>query len=120
MRKLTYLLSMVTIMGIAFACSKSEDANPKPEPNPGGSIAGPKFLAVKSLISSSCALSGCHVSPTNAGGVNFQLDENIIIHEAHIKERAVDLGTMPPTGPLSASNKAIITDWINAGGRLTD
>jgi len=120
MRKLTYLISIVTIMGIAFACSKGEDANPNPDPNKPGSTAGPKFLAVKSIISSSCALSGCHVSPTNAGGVNFQSDGIIVIHGAHIKEMAVDLGTMPPTGPLSAADKAIITDWINAGGKLTD
>jgi len=120
MRKLTYLISILAIMGIAIACSKSNDANPKPDSNPGGTIEGPKFLAVKSIISSSCALSGCHISPTNAGGVNFQLDENIVIHEAHIEERAVDLGTMPPTGSLSSADKAKITDWINAGGRLTD
>lgn len=120
MRKLTHFISIVTIMGIAFSCSKGEDANPNPDPNPGGSIAGPKFSAVKSLISGSCALSGCHVTPTNAGGVNFQSDGNIVIHGAHIKERVVDLGTMPQTGPLSAATKAIITDWIIAGGRLTD
>jgi hypothetical protein len=27
---------------------------------------------------------------------------------------------MPPSGPLAAADKAIITDWINAGGKLTD
>jgi uncharacterized membrane protein len=120
MRKLTYLMSFVAIMGIAFACSKSQDVNMNPDPNSTGSTHGPKFLAVKSLISSSCAVSGCHVSPTNAGGVNFQIDNNIVIHELHIKERAVDLGTMPPTTPLSAADKAKITDWINAGGKITD
>lgn len=119
MRRLSSFISIIIIMGIAFACSKAEDANPNPN-QPDGSTAGPKFLAVKSIISSSCALSGCHVSPTNAGGANFQSDGNIVIHGAHIKERAVDLGNMPPTGPLSAADKASITNWINAGGRLTD
>jgi uncharacterized membrane protein len=120
MKKLTYILGIITIMGIAFACSKSQDTNTNPDPNPTGSTPGPKFLAVKSVINSSCALSGCHVSPTNAGGVSFESNANIVAHGAHIKVRAVDEGTMPPTGPLSASEKAKISDWISAGGRLTD
>jgi uncharacterized membrane protein len=114
MKKLTYLISIVVLMGVAFACSKSEDSNPTTD------TPGPKFLAVKSVISSSCALSGCHVDPSNTGGKNFQTDANIVANGARIKARAVDLGTMPPTGPLSAAAKTIISDWITAGGRLTD
>lgn len=119
MKKLTYLIGIVTIMGIAFACSKSEDSNPTIDP-PAGGTPGLKFLAVKSVISSSCALSGCHVSPSNTGGVNFETNDNIVAHGAHIKNRAVDIGNMPPTGPLSTTDKAKISDWISAGGRLTD
>jgi uncharacterized membrane protein len=118
MKRLTYLISIVTIMGIAFACSKSEDSSPINGQTEG--TPGPKFLAVKSIISNSCALSGCHISPSNTGGVNFETNDNIVAHGAHIKNRAVDLGNMPPTGPLSITDKAIISDWINAGGRLTD
>jgi len=118
MKKLTYLITIVTLMGIAFACSKSEDSNPTPDPP--GSTAGPKFTAVKSVIASSCALSGCHASPSNTGGLNFESNTGIISSGSRIKARAVDLGTMPPTGPLSTADKAKITDWINAGGLLTD
>lgn len=107
-------------MGIAFSCSKSEDADPKPDPAPSGDTPGPKFLAAKSVISSSCALSGCHVSPSNTGGINFESNASIVANGARIKTRAVDEGTMPPTGPLSASAKTSIADWISAGGRLTD
>lgn len=120
MKRLIYLISIVIMFGIAFSCSKSDDSNPTPDPNPSGSTPGPKFLAVKSLINSSCALSGCHVSPANTGGVNFESNTNIVAHATQIKVRAVDQGTMPPTGPLSAENKAKINDWISAGGQLTD
>jgi uncharacterized membrane protein len=120
MKKLTYLICILTIMGITFSCSKSQDIKSNPNPTPEGGTPGSKFLAVKAIISSSCALSGCHVSPTNAGGVNFESNDNIVAHGPHIKERAVDLSNMPPTGPLSATDKAKITDWISAGGRLTD
>jgi uncharacterized membrane protein len=116
MKKLTYLISIVILLGITFACSKSEDSNPTTDPV----TPGPKFLAVKSVITSSCALSGCHVSPSNTGGINFESNANIVANGSRIKARAVDLGTMPPTGPISAAAKATITDWITAGGRLTD
>ncbi|MDO9254925.1 MAG: hypothetical protein Q7U54_05365 [Bacteroidales bacterium] len=114
MKKLTYLISIVILMGISFSCSKSEDSNPTTD------TPGPKFLAAKSVISSSCALSGCHVSPSNTGGINFETNATIVANGSLIKSRAVDLGTMPPTVPLSAAAKTAITDWITAGGRLTD
>ncbi|MFZ4707803.1 MAG: hypothetical protein ACOYMF_17505 [Bacteroidales bacterium] len=116
MRKLIFILSIAIATGITFSCSKSEDANP----NPTGSTPGPKFLAAKSIITSSCATSGCHIAPTNSGGVNFDSDANIVTNGSRIKTQAVDLETMPPTGPLSASDKAIISNWINAGGKVTD
>jgi uncharacterized membrane protein len=116
MRKLIFILSIAIATGIAFSCSKSEDNNPDP---PGGTP-GPKFLATKSIVTNSCALSGCHIAPSNTGSVNFESDASIVSNGSRIKSRAVDQSTMPPTGPLSASDKAIITDWINAGGKLTD
>ncbi len=116
MRKLIFILSIAIATGITFSCSKSEDTNPDPT----GSTPGPKFLAVKSVVTSSCALSGCHIAPSNSGGINFETDANIVSNGSRIKTQAVDLGAMPPTGPLSASDKAIISDWINAGGKLTD
>lgn len=120
MKKLIYLLSIVILLGITFSCSKSEDSNPATPPPGGGSTPGPKFLAAQSVISSSCATSGCHVSPSNSGGLNLGTNASIVSNGAQIKSRAVDLGTMPPSGPLSAENKAKISDWISAGGRLTD
>jgi uncharacterized membrane protein len=120
MKKLTYFFCLLTTIGITFSCSKSDDGNPKPDPNPSGSTAGPKFLAVKAIINSSCALSGCHIAPSNTGGINFQSDANIVSNGSRIKTQAVDLGTMPPTGSLSADDKAKITDWILAGGMFTN
>ncbi len=114
MKKLILVISIISITAVLFSCSKSEDNNT------GSGIPGPKFLAAKSIISGSCALSGCHINPSNTGGLNFESDVNIVAAGSRIKARAVDLGTMPPTGALSAANKTTIADWINAGGRLTD
>lgn len=118
MRKLIFIISIVAITGMTFSCSKSDDSNP--DPIPGGSTPGPKFLAVKSLVTSSCASSGCHISPANSGGINFETNASIVSNGGRIKSQAVDQGTMPPSGPLAAADKAIITNWINAGGKLTD
>ncbi len=115
MKKQILIISVATIIAITFSCSKSEDNNTNLSGTP-----GPKFLAAKSIITGSCALSGCHVNPSNSGGMNFESDANIVSAGSRIKARAVDQGTMPPTGALSAANKVIISDWINAGGRLTD
>lgn len=79
---------------------------------------GPLFTAVKNLMTTKCF--GCHNNTTQNGGMNWTIDCNIVTYKDRIKARAVDLGTMPPTGPLSASEKAIITNWYNAGGKITD
>lgn len=80
--------------------------------------AGPLFSAVKTLLQNNCI--GCHNNSQAEGGMNWTVDCNIVTFKERIKVRAVDAGTMPPTGPLSASDKQKITDWINAGGRFTN
>jgi len=114
MKRSIFFLSLAIAAGTIVGCSKSEDNNPQTE------TPGPKFLAAKTVITGNCATSGCHASPTNTGGLNFETNSNIVAAGSRIKTQAVDLGTMPPTGALSATDKAKITDWINAGGKLTD
>jgi hypothetical protein len=80
--------------------------------------AGPLFTAVKNLLSSKCQ--SCHNNTTQNGGMNWEVDCNIVANKSNIKNRAVDLRTMPPTGPLTAGEKDIITNWITAGGNYTD
>lgn len=81
--------------------------------------AGPLFTAVKNLISSACQ--SCHNNTTQNGGVSFSNQCNIIQFQNRIKIRAVDEGSMPQGGPqLSTTQKAVITNWINAGGRFED
>jgi VCBS repeat-containing protein len=80
--------------------------------------AGPLFTAVKDLITSKCVT--CHNNTNSQGNMNWTIDCNIVLHQSNIKNRAVDLGTMPPTGPLSQAEKDIITDWIDAGGNYAD
>ena len=76
--------------------------------------AGALFTSMKTLVAARCQ--ECHNNSVANGGMNFQVECNIIINKARIKIRAVDQGTMPTTGPLPQSEKDIITKWINAGG----
>jgi uncharacterized membrane protein len=87
---------------------------------------GPLFSSVKSMMQTNCAISGCHVSPNPQNGLDFSVDNTIVAQKDRIKVRAVDnAGTfnqmpLPPRPALSAADQKKITDWISAGGRLTD
>ena len=76
--------------------------------------AGTLFTAVKNLIAAKCQT--CHNNSNANGGMNWAVECNIVINKARIKDRAVDKGTMPQSGPLPQNEKDIISNWINAGG----
>lgn len=80
--------------------------------------AGPLFSAVRTVLQNNCV--GCHNNAQSEGGMNWTVDCNIVMFKDRIKARAVDAGTMPPTGALSLADKQKITDWINAGGRFSN
>ena len=103
-----------------LSCSKGDDPVSTTPPNScAEGTAGPKYQAVKALINTNCALSGCHAGMQSP---NFTNDCNIINNKALIKARAVDgiPSFMPPTGQLPQTEKNKIIDWINAGGRFAD
>lgn len=82
--------------------------------------AGPLFTAVKALIQSNCV--NCHNATVANGGVNLNADCNIVSARERIRVRAVDGtgGPMPQSGLLPLTERQKITNWINAGGRVTD
>ncbi len=81
--------------------------------------AGTKFTAVRALLNAKCI--SCHSGGTPAGGKDWTVNCTVVANKASIQNRAVTIGDMPQGGPaLTTTEKAIITDWINAGGRLTD
>ena len=88
--------------------------------------AGPLFTAVKSIVQTNCAVSGCHDAQTAQNGINFSIECTIVEQGASIKARAVDqAGTatqmpQPPRAALSVADRQKITDWIAAGGRFTN
>ncbi len=57
--------------------------------NEGGKGAVPNE-AVKSIILSKCAVSGCHNSISSQAGIDFQITANIGVYRNRIKARAID------------------------------
>ncbi|RYY47617.1 MAG: hypothetical protein EOO06_12150 [Chitinophagaceae bacterium] len=80
---------------------------------------GAKFSAVRTLLNARCI--SCHSGTAPAAGKDWSNNCVVVANKALINNRAVIIGDMPQGGPtLSAAEKAIITDWINAGGQLTN
>jgi hypothetical protein len=119
-------------IGTVFFFSSCSKGNDDPNTNGtgtggnGSTTPGPLFTAVKTMMATNCAVSGCHTGSSPASGLNFTSDNTIVAQKDRIKIRAVDqAGTanqmpQPPNPPLSATDQKKITDWVSAGGRLTD
>lgn len=86
--------------------------------------AGTRFSAVRAVLQTNCALSGCHLGSSPSGGLDFTLDCTIVSAWDRIKARAVDANPSqmppPPTPALSVTDKQKILDWITAGHRFVD
>jgi uncharacterized membrane protein len=106
---------------LIVSCSKGDGESNNPPPPPPVSCSGTPgtlFTAVKNLVQANCQ--SCHNNSIANGGMNWTVDCNIVTNKDRIKVRAVDQGTMPPTGALPQSEKDKITAWVTAGGRITD
>ncbi|MEY3590414.1 MAG: hypothetical protein RLZZ466_934 [Bacteroidota bacterium] len=81
---------------------------------------GAKYAAVKQLVTGYCG--PCHLNGGASGGKNLDTDSSIVASWDRIRLRCVNgLPTfMPQNGQLTTIDKQKITDWVNAGHRLTD
>ncbi len=112
-----YLIGVKDVNG----CTKTQSATV------GVIASGPLFAQVRNLITTRCSGSGCHIGAGNsAAGFNFDPDCNIVSKWNDINQTSV-LYTpgrvkMPksPQAFLTAAEKTIITNWVNAGHRYTD
>lgn len=104
----------------ANGCTKTQTATV------GVVASGPLFAQVRTLITTRCSGSGCHMNGGNAAGYNFDPDCTIVTKWSAINSTSVLYSSgwvkMPksPQSLLTAAEKAIITNWINAGHKYTD
>lgn len=86
----------------------------------GTAAPGPLFASMRTLITTRCSSgSGCHMNGGNSAGYNFDSDCSIVSNWNQINQACVTytLKKMPisPQAILTAAEKAVITNWINAG-----
>jgi hypothetical protein len=95
----------------ANGCSGTTSVVVAPQPS------GPKFAAVRTLITNRCSGSGCHMNGGSAAGYNFDSDCSILTYWSKINSAAVTNKSMPksPQSPLTSTEMQSITDWVNAG-----
>ena len=126
MRNSFFLLALAILCLTACTKSNGDTDNSNNNNNGGNTTPGPLFTSVKEVLQANCAVTGCHAGPTPQNGLNFTNNATIIAQKDRIKFRAVDeAGTpnqmpQPPRAPLSAADQKKITDWVTAGGALTN
>lgn len=122
LKKITVAASLIIITGlIVSSCYKDKEDLLYPNNCiSAADVKGPKYAAVESLINSTCGGGGCHLSGGNEGGFNFDGTCSIINSWSEINNSCVNNSRMPKGSPFNASQKQIITDWVNAGHKYTD
>jgi uncharacterized membrane protein len=131
MEKKILLFSLIVISSFTvLSCSKSNGddggSGGTGSGGGGGTTPGPLFAAVKTMMQTNCAVSGCHAGSNPQNGLNFTNDNTIVAQKDRIKVRAVDnAGTAtqmppPPAQPLSTADRQKITNWMAAGGAITN
>jgi uncharacterized membrane protein len=133
-RFFSLILMVVFLIVIALSCSKSngDSGGGSGTGGSGGNssvcsgTAGTLFTAVKSIMETHCAVSGCHAGNNPQSGINLANNCTIVNQKDRIKVRSVDqAGTPsqmppPPRAPLTTAERQAITNWIAAGGKFTD
>ena len=114
----TTVAFVISILIVSCSKGNGDDTSTPPPSASCSGTPGPLFTAVKSMMQANCQ--SCHNNSIANGGMNWTIDCNIVANKDRIKVRAVEQGTMPPTGALPQSEKDKITAWISAGGKITD
>lgn len=73
------------------------------------------YSAVKPIVATKCNTTGCHNAASAAGSVVLETYDQVKALASRIKQRALVEKTMPPGTPLTTSEIAILTCWINSG-----
>lgn len=80
-----------------------------------GETAGVNFKNVRTIIRNNCGGNNCHLNGQSQRGYNFDDECDIVNSWNMINNTTVIQQSMPTSGPLSASDRQAITNWVNAG-----
>jgi hypothetical protein len=108
--------SMACIALLVMACSKNSDKTSDTGTVDCSTITTTFSVNVGPLVTTSCAKSGCHASGSTNGPGALTTYTQIFNNRVAIRA-AVASGEMPQDATFTASQKAIITCWIDAGAQ---
>lgn len=70
---------------------------------------------IKSIMTNSCALAGCHVSGAGQLDLSNYSNVKLIADNGKLEERVLIQKNMPPAGPLSQNDQELIKRWLETG-----
>ena len=104
--------SLIFLVLVVFSCKKN---NSSTSYTPDCTGTTPTYAAtVSGLISSNCAISGCHASGSNEGPGALTTYAQIKSSVSSIRSSIVS-GSMPQKSTLTTDQKNSIVCWIDAG-----
>jgi hypothetical protein len=114
MKKLVGLVSSLVLLSLACSKNDNKDDNNNPGTVDCNSINAQFAANVAPLIATNCAKAGCHATGSINGPGALTTYAQISGNKAAIRA-AVSDGRMPKDATLSATQKATIICWIDAG-----
>lgn len=110
-----YLFLLISCFLAFIACSEDEEPNNMMNNNNDECMEEISYSGdIVTIISNSCALSGCHVAGFENG--DFGSYSGVQSRAGSISSR-VSARTMPPSGSLSDAQIMAITCWVEQGAR---
>ncbi|EMR02661.1 hypothetical protein [Cesiribacter andamanensis] len=70
---------------------------------------------IRQLITTNCALSGCHVAGTGRANLTTYAGVKQVADNGLIRQKVIVEKSMPPSGPLSACEISQLDAWLRAG-----
>lgn len=70
---------------------------------------------VKPITDNNCAISGCHAAGSGNGDFTTYAGLKAKVDNGSFKKRVIEDKTMPPSGPLPASDIEKLQCWLDAG-----
>lgn len=113
-RKGWLILPIITVMAtVMTGCyyDKAELLYPDGEVN--CSAVSATYSKVQAIMAGKC--NGCHNAGNAAGGTVLETYDQVKAKAGRIRQRVIVEKTMPPRGPLSSGEMAILQCWISSG-----
>ena len=114
MKKLIFLAVLV-LPFVMLLDSCKYDVEEELYPSVADSTRATYVADIAPIINTNCAYTGCHVSGAQPPSLETYTEVLSIANNGLLTARTIDQRDMPPTGPLSESDRNRIENWISNG-----